>query len=35
MYWHMQGDETYVVQRGIALHKMMRLLTSSTMNGGY
>lgn len=36
MYWHMQkGDETYVVQRGIALHKMMRLLTSTTMNGGY
>ncbi|NMA74745.1 MAG: 1,4-alpha-glucan-branching enzyme [Bacteroidales bacterium] len=36
MYWHMQkGDETYVVHRGIALHKMIRLLTSTTMNGGY
>lgn len=36
MYWHMQkGDENYVVNRGIALHKMIRLLTSSTINGGY
>ncbi|NDV65093.1 alpha amylase C-terminal domain-containing protein [Bacteroides sp. 224] len=36
MYWHMQkGDENYVVHRGIALHKMIRLLTASTMNGGY
>lgn len=36
MYWHMQkGDETYVVHRGIALHKMIRLLTASTINGGY
>lgn len=36
MYWHMQkGDENYVVHRGIALHKMIRLLTSSTINGGY
>ena len=24
-----------VVNRGIALHKMIRLLTSSTINGGY
>lgn len=36
MYWHMQkGDENYVVHRGIALHKMIRLLTASTINGGY
>ncbi|MCK9159189.1 MAG: alpha amylase C-terminal domain-containing protein [Bacteroidaceae bacterium] len=36
MYWHMQkGDENYIVQRGLALHKMIRLVTSTTMNGGY
>ena len=36
MYWHMQkGDENYVVHRGIALHKMIRLITASTINGGY
>lgn len=36
MYWHMQkGDENYVVTRGIALHKMIRLLTATTINGGY
>ncbi len=36
MYWHMQtGDENYIVKRGIALHKMIRLLTASTINGGY
>ena len=36
MYWHMQkGDENYMVSRGIALHKMIRLLTVSTINGGY
>ena len=36
MYWHMQkGDATYMVDRGIALHKMIRLLTASTINGGY
>lgn len=36
MYWHMQkGDENYVVKRGMALHKMIRLLTASTINGGY
>lgn len=36
MYWHMQkGDENYNVHRGIALHKMIRLLTASTANGGY
>ncbi len=36
MYWHMQkGDENYTVNRGLALHKMIRLVTSSTINGGY
>ncbi len=36
MYWHMQkGDETLLVNRGIALHKMIRLITSTTINGGY
>ena len=36
MYWHFQkGDENYMVHRGIALHKMIRLLTASTINGGY
>lgn len=36
MYWHMQkGDETFRVNRGIALHKMIRLITASTINGGY
>ena len=36
MYWHMQkGDENFTVDRGIALHKMIRLLTASTINGGY
>ncbi len=36
MYWHMQhGDSTYMVDRGMALHKMIRLVTCSTINGGY
>ena len=36
MYWHFKkGDENYAVERGIALHKMIRLLTASTINGGY
>ena len=36
MYWHFKkGDENERVHRGIALHKMIRLLTSSTINGGY
>ena len=36
MYWHMQrGDNTFMVDRGIALHKMIRLITASTINGGY
>jgi 1,4-alpha-glucan branching enzyme len=36
MYWHMRiGDENLTVHRGIALHKMIRLITLATMNGGY
>ncbi|MCI1245928.1 MAG: alpha amylase C-terminal domain-containing protein [Prevotella sp.] len=36
MYWHFRiGDENDTVRRGIALHKMIRLVTLSTMNGGY
>ena len=36
MYWHMQvNDHNMVVERGIALHKMIRLVTASTINGGY
>lgn len=36
MYWHFKiGDENGVVERGVALHKMIRLLTASTINGGY
>ena len=36
MYWHFKkGDENFMANRGIALHKMIRLLTASTMNGGY
>lgn len=36
MYWHFKhGDETNLVNRGIALHKMIRLVTAAAMNGGY
>lgn len=36
MYWHFKkGDENDLVHRGIALHKMIRLATLSTINGGY
>lgn len=36
MYWHFRrGDENERVHRGIALHKMIRLVTASTINGGY
>ena len=36
MYWHFKlGYENEPVHRGIALHKMVRLLTASTMNGAY
>ena len=36
MYWHMMvGDDNMNVDRGLALHKMIRLVTCSTINGGY
>ena len=36
MYWHFRiGDENLNVTRGIALHKMIRLITMATMGGGY
>ncbi len=36
MYWHMnKSDEHSVVARGIALHKMIRMVTMTTINGGY
>lgn len=36
MYWHMtKGDDNATVARGIAMHKMIRLVTLSTINGGY
>lgn len=36
MYWHFRkGDQNERANRGIALHKMIRLVTASTMNGGY
>ncbi len=37
MYWHMSklSDGTCAVDRGMALHKMIRLATLSTINGGY
>jgi 1,4-alpha-glucan branching enzyme len=35
-YWHFKaGDENEIVHRGIALHKMIGLLTCSTLNGAY
>ena len=36
MYWHFKkGDENERVNRGLALHKMIRLVTAAAMNGGY
>ena len=36
MYWHMMmGDDDATVARGMALHKMIRLVTLATINGGY
>lgn len=36
MYWHMMvGDNDGTVSRGMALHKMIRLVTLATINGGY
>lgn len=35
MYWHMMvGDQNITVNRGMALHKIIRLITASTINGG-
>jgi len=36
MYWHMNLDaQNLVVDRGIALHKMIRLITAATAGNGY
>ncbi len=36
MYWHFRiGDENEAAHRGIALHKMIRLVTLGAINGGY
>jgi len=36
MYWHMMvGDDDMTVSRGLALHKMIRLVTLASINGGY
>jgi 1,4-alpha-glucan branching enzyme len=36
MYWHMgKTSENLIVDRGIALHKMIRLITMATAGGGY
>lgn len=36
MYWHFEhGHSTYMVDRGVALHKMIRLITAATAQGGY
>ncbi|MCM1033894.1 MAG: alpha amylase C-terminal domain-containing protein [Odoribacter sp.] len=36
MYWHMSaGDDDMSVARGMALHKMIRLVTIASINGGY
>jgi 1,4-alpha-glucan branching enzyme len=36
MYWHMNKfSQNLVVDRGIALHKMIRLITASTAGNGY
>ncbi len=36
MYWHMEkDDDNMTVARGVALHKMIRLVTIATINGGY
>jgi 1,4-alpha-glucan branching enzyme len=36
MYWHMnKGSQNLLVDRGIALHKMIRLITAATAGNGY
>ena len=36
MYWHMsRATRSLTTDRAVALHKMIRLVTAATMNGGY
>ncbi len=36
MYWHMSvGDDNIIIDRGMALHKMIRLITSTVGGEGY
>ncbi len=36
MYWHMnKSSQNLIVERGLALHKMIRLITFATSGGGY
>ncbi|MCK4745780.1 MAG: alpha amylase C-terminal domain-containing protein, partial [Bacteroidales bacterium] len=36
MYWHMhKGSQNLVVDRGMALHKMIRLITAASAGNGY
>ncbi len=36
MYWHMMvSDSNFTIERAMALHKMIRLVTLGTINGGY
>jgi 1,4-alpha-glucan branching enzyme len=36
MYWHMnKGSQNMIVDRGIALHKIIRLISFATSGGGY
>ena len=36
MYWHMnKGSQSPIIDRGIALHKMIRLITATTVGEGY
>ncbi len=36
MYWHMKkGDDNLIIDRGIALHKMIRLVTAAAGGEGY
>jgi len=36
MYWHMMvGDNNYAIERAMALHMMIRLITLGTINGAY
>lgn len=36
MYWHMdKADQHPAVARGVALHKLIRMITMTTINGGY